>query len=381
MHLCLGSRVDNKNSGDEMLNEVVANALDAVIGIDGNGKIIFWNSQAEATFGWSKGDVVNKMSVMDIMPEQYRVAYGEGMKSYLATGDGKVLLKRLEFSGLHQKGREFPLELTIIPVSKEEPIFYAFVRDITERITRHQELLDVIRERDFFISVASHELKTPLTSLKLRIQLLDMLLKEPGGLKGQEDEINKSVSVCSRQVDKLATMCNDLLDLAKIQSRKMEISFRTFNLRGLFVDILERMESEIKAAAVAVTLNVSEILEVRWDMTRIEQVFVNLISNVLKYAPGRKLEITCGQVEELVRLEFADSGPGINEESQKRLFNPFSRCTTKYSTGLGLGLFICKGIIEQHRGKISVESRIDVGTRFILELPRLLNFSGGNLLR
>ncbi len=364
-----------------MLNEVVANALDAVIGINANSEIIFWNSQAEATFGWPKDEVINKMKVIDMIPERYRVAHIEGIRNFLTTGESKILLKRLELSGLHQQGHEFPLELTIIPVGKEQPIFYAFLRDITDRVSRHQELLNVIRERDFFISVASHELKTPLTSLKLRIQLLDMLLKDPGGVQDQEEEIHKSVSVCSRQVEKLATMCNDLLDLAKIQSRKMEISFRTFKLRGLFVDILERMESEVKAAAVAITLNVSEILEVRWDMSRIEQVFVNLISNVLKYAPGKSLEIKCNEVAEIVRLEFVDSGPGINEENQKRLFNPFSRCTAKYSTGLGLGLFICKGIIEQHRGKISVESKIGVGTKFILELPRLLEISGGKLLR
>ncbi|OQW54416.1 MAG: hypothetical protein A4S09_05935 [Proteobacteria bacterium SG_bin7] len=358
-----------------MLNKVIANALDAVIGINGKSEIIFWNSQAEVTFGWSRNDVINRMSVVDIIPQRYRADHLEGMRNYLATGEGKIILKRLELSGLHQNGHEFPLELTIIPIDAEQPLFYAFVRDITDRVSRHQELLDVIRERDFFISVASHELKTPLTSLKLRIQLLDMLLKEPGGIQDQEEEIHKSVSVCSRQVDKLASMCNDLLDLAKIQSRKMEISFRTFKLRSLLVDILERMEGEVKSAAITVTLNISEVLEVRWDMARIEQVFVNLISNVLKYAPGKTLEIKCDTAEEFVKLEFVDSGPGITEENQKRLFNPFSRCASKYSTGLGLGLFICKGIIEQHRGKISVQSRVNEGTKFILELPRVLDSS------
>lgn len=354
-----------------MFNEIVENALDAVIGIDSDGKIIFWNTQAERTFGWMKSDVVGKMSVSQLIPERYRESHVEGMRKYRETGESRILRQRLEYSGLHSSGNEFPLELTVIPAGDQ---FYAYVRDITERVQKHDDLLNIIRERDFFISVASHEIKTPLTSLKLRIQLLEMLLREDTNKIGQVEEISKSIDVCARQVDKLASMCNDLLDLAKIQARKMEITYRTFKLRPLLLDIIERMEAQIKSASVNVAIDTSDFLEVRWDVARIEQVFVNLISNVLKYAPGRSLEIQALQVEEKVRVIFSDTGPGISPENLRRLFNPFTRCGEKYFSGLGLGLFICKGIIEQHRGKISCESKTgtECGTKFILEIPRLL---------
>lgn len=98
-----------------------------------------------------------------------------------------------------------------------------------------------------------------------------------------------------------------------------------------------------------------------------------MISNVLKYAPGKALDIHTQLIdEENVRIVFCDNGPGISLENQKRLFNPFSRCGAKYFSGLGLGLFICKGIIEQHRGRIFCESQAGTGTKFILEIPRLL---------
>lgn len=353
-----------------MFEEIVESALDAVVGIDRTGRIIFWNSQAENTFGWKKEEVVGKLEVTTLIPERYRESHDEGMRRYNSSGEARILHQRLELSGIHHSGHEFPLELTVIPVGSQ---FYAFVRDITERVQKHDALLDIIKERDFFISVASHEIKTPLTSLKLRIQLLEMLLREGSNQVDPMEEVRKSVEVCSRQVDKLATMVNDLLDLAKIQARKMETTFRTFKLRNLLFDIVERMEAQIKSAAVKIAIESSEILEVRWDVARIEQVFVNLISNVLKYAPGKALEIQAQVIEEdYVRVIFCDNGPGISPENQKRLFNPFSRCGAKYFSGLGLGLFICKGIIEQHRGRIFCESQAGRGTKFILEIPRLL---------
>ncbi len=349
-----------------MLTEIVESALDAVVGIDVAGTIIFWNNHAEKTFGWKKDEVLKKMNILTIIPERYRESHREGLARYIRNGESKILRQRLEYSGIHKDGREFPLELSVIPVNGD---FYAYLRDISDRVQRHDDLLNVIRERDFFISVASHEIKTPLTSLKLRIQLLEMLLRENPDAN-QVEEVCKSVEVCARQVDKLATMCNDLLDLAKIQARKMEISFRTFKVRPLIVDLLERMETQIKAAAVKVAVNVAEGLEVRWDIARMEQVFVNLISNVLKYAPGKSLEIySTLDSQGQVRIVFADDGPGISPENQRRLFNPFTRCGAKYFSGLGLGLFICKGIIEQHRGRIFVESVVNQGTKFILEIP------------
>jgi signal transduction histidine kinase len=236
-----------------------------------------------------------------------------------------------------------------------------------------QRLLDdrnhAIEARDQFLAVAAHELRTPIATMKLLVDHWTAVLSA-GPHRGGEPQSLPQVTLLKRQVDRLAALVAELLDVSRINSGGLQLVDRDVDLREIVRESLERFELEIQQRRLAVTLEAPAPVLGRWDAVRIDQVVTNLISNALKYGEGRPVEISVtsrpGQAVVVVR----DHGVGIPTEQQSKVFGPFIRGTTaKYHPGLGLGLWIAEQIVRASGGRITVESRLEQGSTFRVELP------------
>lgn len=227
--------------------------------------------------------------------------------------------------------------------------------------------IQAVELRDTFLSVASHELKTPLTSIYLQFEIL-----KRSTLKTTENDA-KVVSLFDRfqsQLERLTRLINELLDVTRIASGKMDLDRAEMDLCKLVHDICTNFENEAAQKSSPISLHQGASVLGNWDASRIEQVVMNLISNAIKYGNKRPIDVKVFQKDKWAVVEIKDNGLGIAPEDQARIFQRFERAIDSNSiSGLGLGLFICNEIILRHGGEIKVESTIGEGSLFTIRLP------------
>lgn len=232
------------------------------------------------------------------------------------------------------------------------------------------DLAEAIFSRDEFISIASHELKTPITSLKLQIQMLQRSIDIEKNRLPPVEKLAKSLEITSRQSRRLEGLVEELLDVTRARAGKLKFQFEDFDLSELVSEILERLRHQIQEAKIELRLVLTPGITGHWDRSRLDQVIVNLIINSIKYAPGKPVTIRTGNQKGAAYFSIKDEGPGIPKEKQHLIFQRFERVTDSDSVaGLGLGLFLVKQIVDGHRGEIKVESEIGRGTLFTVSLP------------
>ncbi|MBA2404573.1 MAG: PAS domain S-box protein [Bdellovibrionales bacterium] len=227
-----------------------------------------------------------------------------------------------------------------------------------------------IRARDEFMSIASHELKTPLTSLKLQLQMRGRNLSK-GDFSGfTPEKIAKMVEADNRQIDRISRLIDDMLDVTRINTGKLTMEFERFDLCGLVEEVLSHYRDQFDSLGLKVTLVCFDPVEGYWDRFRIEQAIANLLMNAMKYGGGKPVEISVGHKSGRAFLKVRDQGIGIAKENLERIFKRFERAVVPSEiSGLGLGLYITKQILELHGGGIRVESEAGKGSTFIIELP------------
>lgn len=173
-----------------------------------------------------------------------------------------------------------------------------------------------------------------------------------------------------RQVDRLTRLVDDMLDITRLSLRKLTINKEPCNLADLVRDVMERFRPQFEATKTDIHLEADDSVG-NWDPYRIDQVVTNLLTNVLKYGPGKPVQIRIKNLKDITRLEVQDQGKGIGPEDHDRIFQQFERAIDGSEvSGLGLGLFIVKQIVLSHGGKIWVESSIGNGSIFKVELPK-----------
>jgi PAS domain S-box-containing protein len=239
--------------------------------------------------------------------------------------------------------------------------------DITEKLKIETQLKDAVSSRDEFLSIASHELKTPLTSLMLHTQLV----QRDGSTFSSQEKMGRFVEQVDRQTNRLARLVDDMLDITRISSGKLSIEKKELDLCLLITEVIERFKLTFEQEGIKVELLCDEKLEGAFDRMRMEQVLANIFTNCIRYGNRNPISIRAHRDGNLARIIVKDNGIGIEKEAQSRIFNRFERAVPASSvSGLGLGLFISKQIIELHDGKIMVESEgIGMGSTFIVELP------------
>jgi signal transduction histidine kinase len=232
-----------------------------------------------------------------------------------------------------------------------------------------RDLQGTLRLRDEFLSLASHELKTPLTSLMLQSQIRKRKIN-----KGLFNPTNEAYALMIdddlKQFSRLSHLVDDMLDISRIRSGKLEIKKEMHNLVEAISTVIKRMQNELNEANVKITFSTTQNIELKFDLYKIEQVLTNLLSNALKYGGGTDVNVSIKTDENYANILVTDNGIGITKEDQQRIFAKFERAVDfNEATGLGLGLFICKEIIDAHSGTIEVQSEIGKGSTFIVSLP------------
>jgi len=234
-----------------------------------------------------------------------------------------------------------------------------------ERAELYRDAQAAIRLRDEFLSVASHELKTPLTSLRLQHALIERAVDE-----GLPDKVRTRMTAVARQVDRLASLVDSLLDVSRLSLGKLALELSEVDLAQVVKDGHERLEVVFAQSGCDVRLEAAGEVRGYWDGSRLEQVVVNLLSNAAKYGAGKPVSILVDVDRGHARLQVRDEGIGISAEAFPRLFGRFERgVSERHYGGLGLGLYISRQIVEAMGGTIQVESEHGQGALFTVRLP------------
>ncbi|MBZ4416475.1 ATP-binding protein [Myxococcus sp. RHSTA-1-4] len=234
-----------------------------------------------------------------------------------------------------------------------------------ERAELYRDAQAAIRMRDEFLSVASHELKTPLTSLRLQHALVERAVCE-----SHPEKTRSRLNAAMRQVDRLTSLVDSLLDVSRLSLGKLALELSEVDLVQVVKDGVERLEAVFAQAGCEVHLTAASEVRGYWDGSRLEQVVVNLLSNAAKYGAGRPVRIEVDVDEGQARLRVRDEGIGISAEALPRLFGRFERgVSDRHYGGLGLGLYISRQIVEAMGGTIRVESQQGQGALFTVRLP------------
>lgn len=231
-------------------------------------------------------------------------------------------------------------------------------------------LNEAIRARDEFLSIASHELKTPLTSLKLQTQMRERKLKKRDYEYFSMENLERIISIDAKQIDRIARLVDDMLDISRISSGKMLIQKEEFDICNLVRDMGGRFSAHVEAVGAQLNIECHQSVIGNWDRFRIEQVVTNLLTNALRYGDRKPICIQVVDKGDKVQLIVRDHGIGVAKENHERIFQRFERAISPSEiSGLGLGLYIVKKIVEMHDGTIWVESELGQGATFIVELP------------
>lgn len=272
-------------------------------------------------------------------------------------------LERLDDDGGTKKSW---FDLIINPVFSNEGnidgiSFFGF--EVSDLIKAQHTTKELMQKKDEFMSIASHELKTPLTSIKGFLQFTTKMATQK-----KFDNILTFVDKANKQAEKLGSLVDDLLDVTRIQAGKMIFTYTRFRLSEIIKDALDGIQGNLSGQQIITDI---EDIELLGDKNRLEQVITNFLSNGLKYAPDGKVLTICAKMKgEQVRVSVRDQGIGIPPEKVKHIFERFFRVEESNNfSGLGLGLYISSEIIKRHKGEIGVNTKAGEGSEFWFEIP------------
>jgi signal transduction histidine kinase len=235
----------------------------------------------------------------------------------------------------------------------------------------NEELKALLQARDEFLSMASHELKTPITPLNLQMQTFIELFESGKYLTVDKERLLRMLNTSQAQIERLSRLIYELVDVTRLASSKLELVLSETELNASVKKVLNDFEPEIRKSGAVITLKENAVVKGNWDGFRIEQIIINLLTNALKYGEKRPIVITVSKTDKAV-LEISDEGLGIARENHERIFERYERAVSNSNySGLGLGLFISKEIVALHHGSISVKSSPGSGSVFRVELPAL----------
>lgn len=252
--------------------------------------------------------------------------------------------------------------------------------DIHELKQIQSQLAETLASRDHFLSLASHELRTPLTALRLQANLLDFSLKNEGSNILTREGLERMAIVTDRQVTRLAKLVDDLLDISRIKLDRFTLDPSTYEINDIIKECIDRMSFAYEEAKVKPPIFKSQERVVGyWDRMRLEQVIQNLLTNALRYGRKSEVEIFLEVSKQSIILSVKDQGIGIADYHINKIFELYYRGVgDDEESGLGLGLYLVKKIVEAHKGQVTVQSELNQGSVFCIELP--LDFRQSNLI-
>ncbi|MCP4699314.1 MAG: PAS domain S-box protein [Gammaproteobacteria bacterium] len=366
-------------AGERRNRLIVDTALDAMIGMNENGKVIGWNRRAESAFGRSRAEALGRPLYNLIIPKRFQQAHNKALERFRNSG-GRLLSLRMETVAQHRDGHEFPVELSVVSYRYGEGYaFSAFMRDITQR-KQAQDTLEGARKaaeeanlaKSRFLANMSHELRTPLNAI---IGYSEILLEdvEDAGLNESSADLEK-ITLAGRH---LLALINDVLDISKIEAGNMALHNEEFDVAVLARQITGTVHPLIDKKGNLLQVRCADSIGKMYaDLTKVRQILLNLLSNAAKFTKEGTIVLEFVRIseehDEWMIFRVSDTGIGIAPEKVSMLFQVFTQAdasSTRQYGGTGLGLVICKRFAEMMGGSISVESEPNRGTAFQVHLP------------
>ena len=348
----------------------------AVIMLEPDGRVATWNPGAQRINQYSAAEIVGRhFSVF--YPEEEAKSGKCDRELDIATATGRF---EEESWRLRQDGTRFWASVVISAIRDETGTLVGFAkvtRDLTDRRIAEQERLklaqveEAVRMRDNFLSIASHELKTPLTSLQLQLSGMQRAFDKQRIDENMLPKLAARIGVIDKEVDRIVKLVDDLLDVSRASSGNLHFTLEPVNLAGVVREVVNRYENDLQRAACALKLDLDDSVVGTWDRLRLDQVVTNLVTNAIKYGPGKPIEIRVARRDERhAILSVSDHGIGIAPEDQPRIFDRFARAVSPaHYGGLGLGLWIVRVIVEALHGSVAVSSEPGRGAEFFAVLP------------
>jgi len=340
-----------------LLASIVESSQDSIVTIDLNRVVTSWNRGAENLYGYKAEDIIGRPLETVMLPADIKDLINK-VNNIIQ----EITVPIYETTRLHKNGREADLEIMLSPVRDATGAVIGIstiARDITVR--KMQE-----HQKDEFIAVASHELKTPVTSIKA---YTGILLEQ---VENYADEtIASMVKKLDNQVDRLIQLIGTLLDATRLAAGEMLLDIEPVGLNAIIAELVE--DAKLLSDRHSIIFNAGHLKPVPADKRLIGQVINNIISNAIKYSPdGGEVIITTLETNSGIQVSVQDFGIGIPEAEKSKIFGRYFRVRSQLAEkqqGIGLGLYITAGIMRQHGGDIFVESTEELGSTFYLTLP------------
>ncbi|MGE0528165.1 MAG: PAS domain S-box protein [Bdellovibrionales bacterium] len=379
--------VDELRLSEERYRLLVSAVKDyAIFMLDPKGRVATWNDGAQKLKGYVLSEILGQHFSKFYPPEDIRSQKPQWeLEEAAVTG-------RFEDEGwrVRKDGTRFWANVVITAVRNPAGTLIGYSKvtrdmtdrrrleeklrraneDLDERVKQRTEQLEkAVRARDEFMSIVSHELRTPVTSLKLQVQTALRQLAR-SDVEGFSERTVKFAQGAEKQLDRLSRLIDDMLDMSRISMDRLNLDLEPLNLCEVVRETVARFEEQSHVAGCQLTCEARGTVEMKGDRHRLDQVFSNLLMNALKYGSGKPVSVSVTASRTKVFVEVEDQGMGIALKDQARIFERFERAVSASRvSGMGLGLYISRNIVEGHGGRISVQSELGKGSTFIVELP------------
>lgn len=352
------SILSQEKSNQDKIKNILDNMVDSVITTNTNMVIKSCNLATEKMFGYNSREIIGKnFKQLVLIDKNIYENWDKNLDKYYSASNAQNI------NGLTQDGNLFPVEFNMgTIVQNDEKLFIIVIRDITIRN-------EVNKMKDEFVSVVSHELRTPLTSIIASLKLI------AGNVLGEVPEKMKDMIIIAlSSSNDLLSLINNILDIDKINNKKIVLNFEEINVDELIKQIVRN--NTVYANQYKVTLSYTETqddIHIKADREKLALVITNLLSNAAKFSPEHsEVKIFTEKINNMLRISVADRGPGISNENKEYIFKKFTQIDSSLNRkkgGSGLGLYISKTFIELMNGILGLESSLNEGSTFYIDLP------------
>jgi PAS domain S-box-containing protein len=367
---------------EQLKTNLVDSSLDALVTINGDGKVIDYSQSAESLFGWVKADILGQFVEDYLIPSELRSAHQKGMAHFLVTGHGPLIGKRVETSACRKDGTTFPVELALHATWFDGEAFVtASIRDITERKQKEEELLrakeaadEASMAKSRFLSYMSHEIRSPMNAVLGSLALI----QERGHFEPSEQYY---LDLARHSGDALLQVVNEVLDFSKIEAGHVQFRREPCALRELVRGVQSAILAKGVKPGVALYIDFEDSVptDIITDGEHLRQILTILLDNAYKFTKEGEISVVVREVTSTqdtsarhLRIAVKDTGPGVPPELAETIFSEFEQIDATRDSGYGgtgLGLAIAKRLVTGLGGKIWLESVIHVGSTFLFEIP------------
>ncbi len=371
------NRAEKLQSAESRLGAIAASSLDAILVVGRDGRVLEYNGAAANIFGYSREEVIGQQMAELIVPDHLRDAHNAGMQRHLETGEERVIGKgRVQLEAKDKSGRVFPVEVSISTAdSKDGEIFVSFLRDISRRVAAERELIEARdkavageKAKAELLAIMSHEMRTPLNGVLGALQLLEKT--------SLDDRQREFIGVMETSGQMLLRHVNAVLDISRSEAGIIEPASVKFDPEDTVISIVRSLDAQADARGNRLEVRSAgrRLERVLGDESLLRQVLTNLIGNAIKFTENGTITVEYERLveEDLVEFRVSDTGIGIGDEDQTRIFEDFVTLDSSFSRkveGTGLGLGIVRRLVSVMHGEIGVESVKGEGSVFWFRVP------------